>query len=232
MTSNELWARVEEILTRHDLLTHPYYQAWSKGELTHDNLAFYASQYYEHVSAFPTYLTALHARQPEGPVRRAILANAADEEGIDAGGRSHAAIWKQFESGMKEKSANTVEAAIQPEMNQLVSTYRELASEASLPKALGALYAYESQVPRVASEKLKGLKELYRADNRTCEYFALHRVADVHHSRVWQELIDTCVAQDPQCVDEILDGVSTGAKALWAALDGIEQARTAVFSVN
>ena len=117
-------------------------------------------------------------------------------------------------------------------MNQLVSTYRELASEASLPKALGALYAYESQVPRVAAEKLKGLKDLYGADDRTCEYFALHRVADVHHSSVWHELIDGCVNQDPQCADEILEGVSTGAKALWAALDGIENARTAVLSVN
>lgn len=232
MTSNELWARVEEILTRHDLLTHPYYQAWSRGELTHDNLAFYAAQYYEHVSAFPTYLTTLHARQPEGSVRRAILANAVDEEGIDAGGRSHAAIWKQFESGMREKSSTKVDAEIQPAMHQLVATYRNMASSASLPKALGALYAYESQVPRVATEKLNGLKTLYGADDRTCEYFALHRLADVHHSGVWRKLIDGCLEQDPQCADDILEGVTTGAKALWAALDGIEQDRTAVLSVN
>jgi pyrroloquinoline-quinone synthase len=117
-------------------------------------------------------------------------------------------------------------------MKQLVATYRELASEATLPKALGALYAYESQVPRVATEKLNGLKALYNADERTCEYFALHRKADVHHSGVWRQLIDGCLERDPQCTDEILDGVSTGAKALWSALDGIEQARTAVLSVN
>jgi pyrroloquinoline-quinone synthase len=232
MNSNELWIRVEEILTRHDLLKHPYYQAWSRGGLTHDNLAFYAAQYYEHVSAFPTYLTTLHARQPEGPVRRAILANAIDEEGIDAGGRSHAAIWKQFESGMKQKSASTSDPEIQPEMNHLVGTYRELASGATLPKVLGALYAYESQVPRVAAEKFNGLKNIYGADDQTCEYFALHRVADIHHSKVWRKLIDGCLEQDPQCADQVLDGVSTGAKALWTALDGIEHARTAVLSVN
>jgi pyrroloquinoline-quinone synthase len=232
MTSNELWARVQEILAHHDLLTHPYYQAWSKGELTHDNLAFYAGQYYNHVSAFPTYLTTLHARQPEGPVRRAILANAVDEEGIDAGGRSHAEIWKQFEAGMKEKSATSVDAETLPEMDQLVATYREIASTASLPKALGALYAYESQVPRVATEKLSGLKTLYGADDRTTEYFALHRLADIHHSGVWRQLIDGCIEQDPQCADQVLDGVTAGAKALWTALDGIEDARTAVMSLN
>jgi pyrroloquinoline-quinone synthase len=230
MTSNELWAQVDRILSRHDLLTHPYYQAWSRGELTHDNLAFYAGQYYEHVSAFPTYLTALHARLPEGPARRAILANAADEEGIETGGRSHAAIWKQFETGITPEPAEA--AAILPEMQNLVNTYRRLASNATLPKALGALYAYESQVPRVAEEKLNGLKALYGADDHTCEYFALHRVADLHHSKVWRQLISDCLEQEAECGDEVLEGVSTGAMALWKALDGMEEARTAVPSMS
>jgi pyrroloquinoline-quinone synthase len=230
MTSNELWAQVEDILSRHDLLTHPYYHAWSCGELTHDNLAFYAGQYYEHVSAFPTYLTALHARLPEGPARRAILANAADEEGIEMGGRSHAAIWKQFETGITPERTDPAE--ILPEMQNLVSTYRHLATNATLPKALGALYAYESQVPRVAEEKLNGLKTLYSADDPTCEYFALHRVADLHHAQVWRQLISDCLEQEPECGDQVLEGVSTGAKALWKALDGIEQARTAALSMS
>lgn len=230
MTSNELWAHVEEILSRHDLLTHPYYQAWSRGELTCENLAYYAGQYYEHVSAFPAYLTALHARLPDGPVRRAILANAADEEGVDMGfgGRSHADLWKQFQSGMNHGESGAQAANILPGMQSLVSTYRRLASEGTLPTALGALYAYESQVPRIAAEKLHGLKTLYGADDRTCEYFALHRVADLHHSQVWRQLLSECLDQDPGCGDEILDGVSTGARALWQALDGMEQARVAL----
>jgi pyrroloquinoline-quinone synthase len=225
MTSCELWAQVEEILSRHDLLTHPYYQAWSRGELTHENLAFYAGQYYEHVSAFPTYLTSLHARLPEGPVRRAILANAADEEGVDQGmgAPSHAALWKQFNTGIAPGS--TADAATLPEIQNLVSTYRELCSSATLPAALGVLYAYESQVPRVAQTKLSGLKSLYNADDSTCEYFELHRTADVHHSQVWRQLIDSCLEQEPECAAQVLAGVTSGAKALWQALDGIENAR-------
>ncbi len=227
MTTTELWAQVDDILSRNDLLTHPYYQAWSRGELTHENLAFYAGQYYEHVSAFPTYLTSLHARLPEGPVRRAILANAADEEGVDRGlnAPSHAALWKQFETGIAP--ASTADAATLPEIQSLVSTYRELCSSATLPAALGALYAYESQVPRVAETKLSGLKSLYNADDPTCEYFELHRTADVHHSQVWRQLINNCLEQEPECAAQVLAGVTSGAKALWQALDGIENARIA-----
>jgi pyrroloquinoline quinone (PQQ) biosynthesis protein C len=66
---------------------------------------------------------------------------------------------------------------------------------------------------------------MYAADDRTCEYFAVHTTADVHHSRVWRNLIDRCVENDPACASEVLDGVRQAAQALWVALDGIEAAR-------
>jgi pyrroloquinoline-quinone synthase len=147
------------------------------------------------------------------------LANAADEE-ID--GRSHADLWRQFIVGMESNASS--EAAL-PEIRDLVGRYEELAREASLPAALGALYAYESQVPRVAESKLAGLKTHYGADDDTCAYFKLHITADVHHSSVWRELIVKCVAEDTSAAGAVLEGVEAGASALWRALDGIEAAR-------
>lgn len=217
---NDLWCQVETVMSKYDLLQHPFYQAWSRGELTQDQLADYGSQYLPHVAAFPTYLTALHARLPEGHARKAILANAADEE---SNGRSHADLWRQF---IQEMSTDAHPAASDvPEMQMLVGEYATIAREATLPAALGALYAYESQIPRVAASKLAGLKEFYGANDRACEYFALHVTADVHHSNVWKSLMDGCVRQDAASVVEILDGVEQGASALWNALNGIEAAR-------
>lgn len=238
MNSAELWTRIELELARYDLLQHPFYQAWSKGELTPEQLAFYGRQYGEHVSAFPAYLTRLHSRQPDGRVRRAILANAAEEE---IRGRSHSDLWRQFSEGMGNRSEKTGQpkpqepgtgsASNRPldEVQRLVATFREIAEQATLAEALGAFYAYESQVPRVAKEKLAGLKSHYQADERTGEYFALHITADVHHAAVWRKLIDESVEERPECADEVLSGVSRAAKALWTALDGIEAARTASF---
>jgi pyrroloquinoline-quinone synthase len=220
--SNELWAQVDEILTKYDLLKHPFYQAWTAGELTREQLAFYGRQYLQHVAAFPTYLTALHARLPEGATRRAILSNATDEE---ISGRSHADLWRQFISGMEPKPEAP---CVLPEMHELVNSFREMATEATLPTALGAFYAYESQVPRVAETKLAGLKAHYGADDRTCEYFFVHQTADIHHSNVWRGLIDPCVAENSDSGAEVLAGVDRAAKGLWRALDGIEAARTAM----
>ncbi len=224
MIPNQLWVEVDAALAKYDLLRHPFYQAWSNGELTREQLSSYGQQYLQHVAAFPAYLTALHSRLPEGPARRAILANAADEE---AEGTSHADLWRQFVAGMGNSASS--EATL-PEIAELVSAYQTLAREGSLPTALGALYAYESQVPRVAESKLAGLKAHYGADDATCAYFKLHITADVHHSNVWRKLIETCVEQDAASAEQVLEGVNAGAKSLWRALDGIEAARTAVLA--
>jgi Iron-containing redox enzyme len=63
----------------------------------------------------------------------------------------------------------------------------------------------------------------YCADDRTCAYFALHRVADIHHSNVWRKIISALVEQDERHAEEALQGVSRAARALWTALDGIER---------
>lgn len=219
MTSAELWMRVDEVLEQYDLLKHPFYQAWSKGELTRDQLAFYGAQYGEHVAAFPTYLTRLHARLPEGRARKAILANAAEEE---IHGRSHADLWRQFAEGM---GASLADDAVLEEIGGLVGTFRAIAERGTLPEALGAFYAYESQVPRIAKEKLAGLTKFYGASEKTGEYFALHTTADVRHSAVWRNLIEECLATDAGSAAEVLAGVTEAARALWKALDGIERAR-------
>ena len=83
--STDFFAALDARVARYDLLQHPFYQAWSKGELTRDELREYASEYWHHVSAFPTYLSALHARLEDAPLRRTVLENLADEEGLPAG---------------------------------------------------------------------------------------------------------------------------------------------------
>jgi pyrroloquinoline-quinone synthase len=223
VTHQEFWTRVQDELRRHDLLKHPFYQAWSAGDLTQDELSFYGRQYLNHVAAFPAYLTALHARLPEGETRRAVLRNAADEE---VHGTSHADLWRAFVRGM-ENGAEGEPEAILPEMAALVETFTQLAREGSPLAALGAFYAYESQVPRIAEEKLAGLKKFYGADDAACAYFQLHRTADVHHAAVWRRLMEQEMEATPGGAEQALDGVRLGAQALWGALDGIEATRQA-----
>ena len=222
MTRNEFWTAVEKTLQSYDLLTHPFYQAWTAGRLTRSEIGFYGRQYLYHVAAFPTYLTALHCRLEEGGLRRAILVTAADEEVKD---RPHAALWRQFANGLEPRPVSAQQEEPLPEVRQLVETYRNLARYGMPSAALGAFYAYESQMPQISEEKLRGLRSFYAADERSCEYFALHRTADLEHTDVWRVLLDHSVTDSTEDADGAFDGVCLGAKALWHALDGIDHAR-------
>ncbi len=79
MTTQEFFQQLDARIARFDLLCHPFYKAWSAGELSRDDLREYARDYFHHVNAFPTYLAELSLRLEEGELRRAVLANLADE---------------------------------------------------------------------------------------------------------------------------------------------------------
>ena len=65
------------------------------------------------------------------------------------------------------------------EVGDLTEFFHGVASEGTPEEALAAFYAYESQVPRVAETKARGLREMYGANEKTCGYFTLHTTADV-----------------------------------------------------
>jgi pyrroloquinoline-quinone synthase len=225
MDQQEFLSQLEARIAKFDLLCHPFYQAWSQGKLTAADLREYAADYYHHVAAFPSYLSAFHSRLQDGAMRKAVAENCADEEGIGSpDGRSHAELWMDFAAGFGGSDVQGRRPV--KEMLALIENFRRIAREGSSAEALATFYAYESQVPRVAKEKARGLKQMYGADAKTCRYFTLHTTADVRHSQTWKELLSKEVADDASA-SRALDAAESAAKALWTALDGIERERLA-----
>ena len=221
MKHPELRSRIETIISQHDLLQHPFYQAWTAGKLRTEDLRRYATQYYHHVSAFPAYLSALHSRLPDGELRRYALRNLCEEE---IAGVAHSDLWLDFAEGMGAKRDEVKQSAPSKSTQALINTFRNIASERAPLAALGAFYAYESQVARIAPLKASGLRESYGADAKSCAYFTLHATQDVHHSRVWAEQIDEGMDAGASSVEDVLAAVQDSAVALWESLDGVHQA--------
>jgi pyrroloquinoline-quinone synthase len=226
MNFDAFWSELQERIGKYDLLCHPFYQAWSAGELTREDLGEYAADYYHHVAAFPTYLSALHARLEDGELRRAVLRNLCDEEGADTlNGRAHSELWLDFAEGMGAGRAAVQKRAPVAEVGELVGDFRRMARDAAPEAAMAAFYAYESQVPRVAEAKARGLREFYGADEKTRGYFALHTTADVHHAQAWRQLVERGLAAHPERAVDALEAAEAAAQSLWRALDGIERER-------
>jgi pyrroloquinoline-quinone synthase len=228
MKANDFFAELQARIGKFDLLCHPFYQAWSRGELTREDLREYALDYYEHVRAFPAYLASLAMRLEESELRRAVLANMADELGNEDGTgeetSSHAELWMDFAEGMGG-SRNRPWHEANPTVRSLVRHFQNVAADGQPEEALAAFYAYESQVPRIAREKENGLRKWYGANDETCAYFTLHQTADVFHSQVWRQLLEKRLLEHPEAADKALAAGEAAAEALWNALDGIEARR-------
>lgn len=207
--------RLDEIIAARHLLSHPFYQAWSAGQLSTDVLRRYAGQYFKQVDAFPRYVSQVHSRCPEIEARKVLTENLADEEihGVD-----HPELWLRFAEGLGGSREEARGATALPETGALVDTFFELTA-GDWSSGLAALYAYESQVPAVAASKIDGLRRFYGIDDdRTLSFFTVHQHYDVEHARKVAELVDRhadATAAERAC--------ERAAGALWGFLDGMSR---------
>ena len=189
-------AAIDAAIEARAMLAHPFYQAWEEGKLTREALKAYAQQYFHHVEAFPRAVSAVHANCPDSKGRRLLAENLAEEEGIGAGKDDHATLWLGFAAGMGADESSVRAVALNSETKALIDTFRTL-SRRSYASGLGALYAYESQLPAIAKTKIKGLVERYDAhEPATLRFFEVHETADLEHADVCRELLDALPETD------------------------------------
>ena len=206
----------EKIAGRH-LLTHPFYLAWTRGELSRETLADYAGQYYRHVAAFPTYLSALHARCDDQTIRQHLLQNLIDEE---AGEPNHPQLWRIFANSLGISSEQLDQIETWPETANLIATFREICREGNLAQGLAALYSYESQIPAVSESKIDGLIRHYNfTEPESYRYFSVHIEADKEHSAVERKLLGENLRWEDR--DKVSAAVDRVLAALWELLSGV-----------
>ncbi len=216
--NNHLDTLDQQIAAKH-LLTHPFYLAWTRGELSKEALTDYAKQYYHHVAAFPTYLSAVHAKCDDQPTRKEILKNLIDEE---AGNPNHPELWLQFAESLGVSRDDVRATAKQPETAALIDTFRAVCGEQPTADGLAALYAYESQIPTVSESKIDGLKKHYGFENpKGYEYFSVHVEADREHAAAEREMLSQHVTDDN--ASSVTASVDRVLHALWNLLSGVCQ---------
>ena len=190
---SEVRARLEAIVAEHDLLKHPFYQAWNAGTLPVEALATYAAEWGNFV-----------AQVPQGWAAHGELTIAAEEV-------THVALWDDFAASLNTKVAlPTIN-----EVKALTQTCDKNFSEATT--SVGALYAFEAQQPKTSTSKLQGLKEHYSLGEKGEEYFRIH-CDDIHEMEILAQTAEKMSLEDQA---KTIVACEETAKALWNALTGI-----------
>lgn len=221
MSTSEFQNALSEAVMEFSMLKHPFYVAWTEGKLSKEILADYAKQYYAHVRAFPTYVSAVHSRCDDVALRQELLENLIEEE---RGTENHPELWLRFAEGLGASRDEVKSAELLPLTAASVTRLKTLTQSDDYRRGLAALYAYESQIPEVARTKREGLKSFYGIDSeRAVSFFRVHEDIDVLHQQTAKQILtDKCQTGDEQVA--AINAARDSAKALWSFLDGVCEA--------
>jgi pyrroloquinoline-quinone synthase len=204
----DFWTRLERVRSERNVLDHPFYRRWSRGELSPADLAAYAGQYRHAVVALAE-ASAGAAAKSEGPLREHLEEHAAEEA-------AHIALWDRF----VEAAGGDAEAPASPETAECARVWRGRPDQ-TLDDALVGLYAIEAAQPGIAEVKRDGLTGFYGFEpGEATAYFDLHATLDVEHARAHRTWLDERLAGADE--EELLSAAGTVLAGNWTLLDGVE----------
>ena len=218
MNGYDFIQKLDTAIQQRHLLQHPFYQMWNEGKLSLSMLQEYAQEYYLQVKEFPTYVSATHSNCDDLEIRQMLLENLIEEE---RGANNHPELWVRFGEALGVSREAMEQRQPLEKTIASVKTLKQLARDENPAIGMAALYAYESQIPEVATTKITGLKEFYGIESvQGLSFFSVHQSADVIHSQATQEaLVNLCPTEAEQT--EALEAVSEAAEALNLLLDGV-----------
>ena len=144
-------------LDKYHLLNHPFYNSWNDGKLTREIIKDYAEQYYQHVKAFPRYISATHSICEDINKRKILLENLQDEENRD---QDHPKLWRDFAVAIGSVGEKIESVKKEKFTAELIDNFFKN-GRASYAEGLASLYTYERQIPEIAETKIRGLKTHY-----------------------------------------------------------------------
>jgi len=215
MTNTQLLEKIDAAIAEKNLLKHPFYQDWQAGKLTRESLQLYAAQYYRHVEAFPQHLKVLAARANES-LKPVVMENLAEEMNP---ARPHPKLWRDFAGELGVSEDVVTSSPSLPGTQHVVAKFREICANRSIAEAVAALYAYEAQVPEIATTKIDGLKKFYGiTEPKGLAYFEVHEEADKEHRAEWRAWLEANAEGNEEA---ILKSANEALDALWGALSAV-----------
>ena len=212
MFSKELGSKLD----KYHLLKHPFYQIyWNEGKLNREIIKDYAEQYYQHVKAFPRYISATHSICEDIEKRRILLENLQDEENKDG---DHPKLWKNFAKALGADEKEIENVKLDWFTKDMIENFFSQARK-SYAEGLASLYTYERQIPEIAETKIQGLKKFYGVKSKDgLEFFEAHKSADVIHRAECEKLLDSLSKEEQEKAEK---ASLLTARYLWNFLSGM-----------
>ena len=206
---------VEEVLEGRRLLSHPFYQRWSRGELSLRELGAYAGQYRFIEANLPGWLESIQRAAQDAEVHALVQRNLDDEVG---GAATHLELLDRFAVAVGATSSESTE--IESATRSLLNTHDELVAS-SAAEGLAAVLAYELQSPEISASKAAGLRSQYGLDGASVAFWDTHALVEGDHASWTLDALVAAGGEPPV----VATATRRAVDAWWAFLDEREAAR-------
>ena len=169
---------LDDLIASRSLLKHPFYLAWSKGQLTLNDLRVYAKEYFHLVERIPGIVARVADRVSDRAMKTRIQENRREEQ-------EHVELWKRFAKSLGISEAELV--AYQPSA-KVVDAVRSLETlaEGTAEDGIVGMYAMEAELPKIAATKKDGLCKFYGLDSQDAQIYFDEHLKEEKHLEVWR----------------------------------------------
>ena len=207
---------IDDNIQHKSLLKHRFYQLWSAGSLSMEDLQGYSKEYFQLVNAVPD-LVGNVLGQLTSEVKQNIghvdtIKHNMEEE------KQHVAPWVSFAEAIGVTRNDLYGYDCSRKTRNAISNMRQL-TRSSFAAGISVLYTFEKQLPEISTKKIEGLVNFYGVqNNRALEYFRIHQKVDIEHADLWRHLLESMPGSSR---DTILDAASKSLICQNMLLDGV-----------
>ena len=214
--------RIDQEIEGQSLLRHPFYQLWSKGDLSVNHLQGYSKEYFQLVKSIPLFVrniisnSSVSALPYFADMSFTKVLNKSMQEESD-----HIAPWIDFATSIGVQKKELLDYQGSDKTNKAIEDMRSL-TEKSVIGGAAAMYAYEKELPKISNTKIEGLQNFYGfTDKRCLNYFEIHQEIDIKHAAIWRDSLKSIDSNAEK--EEAFSASNSSLKCLNTILDDVHE---------
>lgn len=200
---------VENKIQEKSILHHPFYDEWSRGALTKEQLVGYAKEYYFLVRHIPKIVLNIYNQAPDK--LRPFIERILREES------EHVELWERFANSLEISTTDLLHYIPHKKVQDAVTELLKM-SQRSFDEAVTLIYTFELELPKVSETKKEGLIEFYGLSSDDALIYFNEHLHEENHLKVWRNYLNNVVKEKRSdleqitnttlaCQHQVLDGV-------------------------
>jgi len=182
------------------ILYHPFLLRIAKGDMSHEQLQYFAIQYADYCYHFPRFLAFTAGNIPDDITRMPLIENMWEEHGSGRYSRSHRQLYNKFLEALDVDPKNLANYQKLPDTQTCVQTMMDICKNKHFLESIGALGPGTEFFTNDEYEIIfNGLEKSPYLTQRDLKFWKVHISLDVEHYSEMVEILYPYLKDENNC---------------------------------